>query len=507
MSAHDSGAVDSRSRTGAGGDTALILALGLGATVVAMTHTLVIPITGLMQHQLHATASGISWVTTATLLSAAVFTPLLGRFGDQHGKRSTLLGLLAAAVVGALLGAWSGSLGWLIAGRVLQGAATAVFPLALSILREEVNPRRLPGAMAVVSGSLAFGSGLSYVLTGLLTRDANADYRTVFWLAAGLSAVALAAAAVFVQHTRIRPGGRTDFLGALTLAAFLVLLLLPVSQGNRWGWTSAATLSCFAVAVLVLPLWVTTERRVKEPMVDLRMFLRRPILMTNLAGLFVGFAMFAQFLGVAVLAQAPEHVTAYGFGESILKTSMAYLLPSSTAALIASQFGGRIIHRVGARSTLLGSGALGCTGFVWLAAFHSIPASVIGAAVVLGIAVSLGYAAMPALIVANVPLSQTGVANGINSISRSSGGAIGSAVVATLLASRTAVGLRPGASVLPAESQITWTFALGAIAFAAVTLIASVGLMRASGRTTDVAGRAVVDRVSAVAAARQRSGA
>ncbi|MFG2556703.1 MFS transporter [Streptomyces sp. NPDC048581] len=459
-------------------ETAVVLALSLAAMIVSMMQTLVVPILGLIQSSLGASAAEVSWVTTATLLSAAVFTPLLGRFGDQHGKKPTLIGVLAVMIVGSVLAATTDSLLWLIVGRVLQGAATAIFPLALSVLREEVSARRLPGAMALVSGTLAFGSGFALVTTGLLTRGADADYHRVFWLATGLAVVTLIAVVLLVPASRTKTGGRTDILGALTLGLFLILLLLPISQGHEWGWTSARTLGSFAGAVLMAGVWSFTERRVREPMVDMRMFLHRPVLFSNLAGLFVGFGMFAQFLGVSYLAQVPRDVAGYGFGASVLRASVEYLLPSTVASLVASQFGGVLIRRIGPRLTLALSATMGIAGFAWLAAAHSSTPSVIGAGMAVGTAISLGYAAMPALIVAGVPPHQTGIANGINSISRSVGSAIGSALITSLLASRTIENLPAGVPPLPAESQFTLSFTLAGIAFAFVLALSLVGLKR-----------------------------
>ncbi|WP_306819981.1 MFS transporter [Streptomyces sp. DSM 40750] len=144
-------------------EKAVVLALSLAAMIVSMMLTLVVPILSLIQSSLHTTAANASWVTTATLLSAAVFTPLLGRFGDQHGKKPTLVGVLLVLIAGTVLAATTHSLLWLITGRVLQGAATAIFPLSLSILREEIRPQKLPAALATASGAFAFGSGIALV--------------------------------------------------------------------------------------------------------------------------------------------------------------------------------------------------------------------------------------------------------------------------------------------------------------------------------------------------------
>ncbi|MEU3190384.1 MFS transporter [Streptomyces sp. NPDC006992] len=458
------------------GGFGLILVLGLAAMVVSMMQTLVVPILGVIQSDLGTSTAGVSWVTTATLLSAAVFTPLLGRFGDQHGKKPTLVGVLVLLVAGSVLAATTESLTLLIVARVMQGAATAIFPLALSVLREEVPHERLHTAMALVSGTLAFGSGLALVGAGLLTQGAHPDYHRVFWLACGLAVLALVGVLLVVPTSRHRTGGRTDWLGAVALAAMLVLLLLPISQGHEWGWTSGRTLGLFAGSAVTGGLWVLIERRVREPMVDMRMFVHPPVLFTNIAGLLVGFAMFAQFLGVSYLVQMPEELTGYGFGASVLRASVEYLLPTTLVSLVAAQFGGMLVSRIGARLTLVAGAAFGVTGFTWLILQHDSTPAVIVAGMVVGVAISFGYAAMPALIAAGVPHHQSGIANGINSISRSVGSAVASAVITSLLASKTIQHLPAGTPPLPEESQFTLSFALAGGAFLLVAVVALVGL-------------------------------
>lgn len=237
-------------------EAVIIGALSLAAMIVSMMQTLPVPILGRIQSDLGASAAGISWVTTATLLSAAVFTPLLGRYGDQHGKKRTLVGVLVVMVIGSIVAALAHNLPLLILGRVLQGTATAIFPLALSVLREEVRPHKLPGAMALVSGTLAFGSGLALVATGLLTSAPDADYRNAFWMATGFALLALVAVITLVPATKHKSGGRVDVIGALSLGAALLLLLLSISQGHQWGWFSPVTIGVFLGSIVMFAVWV-----------------------------------------------------------------------------------------------------------------------------------------------------------------------------------------------------------------------------------------------------------
>ncbi|GAA2908625.1 hypothetical protein GCM10020221_00940 [Streptomyces thioluteus] len=225
-------------------------------------------------------------------------------------------------------------------------------------------------------------------------------------------------------------------------------------------------------------VWVLVERRVREPLVDMKMFVHRPVLFANLAGLLVGFGSFALFIGVSYLVQMPSKIAGYGFDATVLRASVEFLLPSTIVSLLAAPIGGKLVRHHGPRPVLLLASLIGTVGFVWIALDHEHAFSVIAAGMCVGAGISFGYAAMPAVIVASVPPRQTGIANGINSISRSTGSAIGSAMITTVLASRSIEHLPPGAPALPAESQFTLTFVIAGTAFLLVSLVAWLGTAR-----------------------------
>ncbi|GAB3131534.1 MFS transporter [Microbispora hainanensis] len=468
--------IDTTASAGRRSGRLLVPVLGLGAMVVSMMQTLTVPILGVVQRDLHTTTTAASWLTTATLLSAAVCTPLLGRYGDQHGARRTLIGVLGLTLAGSALGATTHALPWLIAARALQGASTAIFPLAQSVIRDELPRDRLPGATALLSGTLAVGNAVALVGAGLLTRGAAPDFHPVFWLSAGVSALTLAAVAAVVPRPRVRPGGRTDWPGAIALAVMLTLLLLPLSQGVRWGWSSAPTLGCFAAAVAMAAVWARRERRAAEPLVDMRMLALRPVLLANLAGFLVGFAMFSQFLGVSALVQLPAPPDGYGFGATVLETSVVYLMPPAVVSLAAARVAGAMVRVIGAHATLAVGAACGAAGFTVLAAARGSAVVVITAAVLVGVAVSFGFATLPAVLAGAVPANGTGIANGINSVARSVGSSVASALAATLLTVQPAGHLATRAASLPAEGRFTACFALGGGAFVLVVLIALTGI-------------------------------
>lgn len=450
----------------------LVPALALTVMVVALLQTIVVPVLADIATALDASSTSVGWTVTITLLAAAVFTPLLSRIGDLHGRRRVLIGILIAISAGSLLAALTTSLLWLLVARVIQGAAFGLFPLSIGILRQALPARRLTGAMAIVSGTLGIGGGIGLVLTGLLTRNGG-DYHRIFWLSLVASLIALLLVVLTVPGHRPDHAGHIDWIGGFLLGVSLVLLLLPLSQGHLWGWTSPATIGCFVGSALVTAAWLAVQRRVREPLVPLVLMNNRPFMITNLAGLFIGFGLFVSFLAIAGFVQTPASA-GYGFSATVLQASCIYLLPSALAGVITAPLGGRLVNRYGGRATLILAAIIGLTGFTFMALIHTQSWQIIVGGMLSNGAVSMGYAALPALIVAEVAPQQTGIANGVNSIARAVGSALGSALVVTLLSSN----LMGGG--LPQESAYTAAFLIGAASMLCGALVAIIGLPRAA---------------------------
>ncbi|MDI2131813.1 MFS transporter [Yinghuangia seranimata] len=463
----------------------LIAALSFAAMVGAMLQTLVVPVLSTIGARLDADAGAVSWVLTANLLAAAVMTPLFGKTGDLYGKKRMLLVALGMILAGSLLAAVTTSLPLLIVARVLQGAWGGLFPVALGALRDELPPNKLTGAMAMVSGMIGIGGGIGLVLTGLLTNH-HGDYHRVFWAAFVLTALAAAAVLFVVPRREPTQKGRIDWAGAGLLGAALVTLLLPVSQGNTWGWTSVRTIGLFVVSAALFAAWATVERRVADPMVDMKVFVKRPVAFTNLAGVLVGVNMFVGFLAVSQFVQMPERVAGYGFTASVLSASTVYLLPGALSAIIAAPVGGLLVRRFGGRHALAVAGAISLVAYVFVAFAHDKSWHLIVVAVAVQSSVAIAYAAMPALIIAEVPVEQTGIANSVNAIARSVGSSLASAIVTSLLTSHLIAGLPVK---VPTEGAFTASFVVGAIAGGLVLLVALVGLPRH--RTRTIAAHAV----------------
>lgn len=442
--------------------------------LVAALQTLVVPVVSNIQAALGASATAASWVVTANLLAAAVLTPMLGRLGDLYGRRPVMIGVLAVVLIGSILAATTSDLPLLLLARVMQAASFGLFPLSIGVLREELPPQRLTGAMAVVSGMLAVGAGIGLTVTGLLMRHGG-NYHQLFWLASGLSVIGLAGVALLPRRAAAATG-RLDWIGAGVLGLGLVLLIMPLEEGNSWGWASGRVLGSLAASVVVLVAFVLIERRIGQPLVSTRMLTHRPIVVANAAGLFLGFSMFAVFLAVSALVQSPPAITGYGFGSTVLAASLVYLLPGSLGGVVTAPLGGRLVGRYGAKTTLVIAALLALAGFALLAVLHGATWEVIAGAFIVNTAIMFGYASLPALLIQHVPPAETGIANSVNSIARSVGMSLGTAFVVTMLTRNPIVGVPVP---LPHESQFVAIFAVGAALAAVAAAVVGWALPRA----------------------------
>ncbi|ABM14182.1 MULTISPECIES: MFS transporter [Mycolicibacterium] len=443
----------------------LIAGLSVVVLTVAVLQTAVVPVLGVIAEQLDASMVAVSWAVTANLLAAAAATPLIGRIADLYRKKRVLLGVLAVVLAGSVLAAATSSLALLIVARVLQAASFALYPICIAILREELPPERMVSAMAVLSGTLGFGGGTGLVVVGLL-MNGDAGYHRVFWLTTVFTLLVIAIVVTLVPDRRRSASGSIDWLGAAGLAVGLTSVLLAITQADSWGWGSPRTVGSAGGGVAVLIAWWFWERRAARPLVSTRMLARRSMLFTNLATVFVGMGLYFAFLGLTQFVQIDRDTAGYGFGATVLEASVVYLLPGALAGFLIALVSGRFIDRFGARPVLVVAALAGIAGFLFIAFAHSAPWQVVTASILANAYISLGYGALPALVVGDSEPGETGVATSMNAIARTVGSSTAAAVVAVLIGRTTAAGA-------PSESSFTAIFLGGAVtAFLAMALIA-----------------------------------
>ena len=438
------------------------LVLCVGVASFSLLQSMVNPVLPTIQAALHTDQATVTWVLTAYLVSASIFTPIIGRVGDKVGKERMLVFALAALAAGSLLAAVAGTIGVLIVARAIQGIGGGVLPLTFGIIRDEFPREKVASAIGTAAALLAVGGGVGLVIAGPLVEALS--YHWLFWIPMVMTVLAAIAAAVWVPESPERTPGRINVGTAFLMSGWLVALLVAVSQGHHWGWDSPAVIGLFVVAAILLPVWVFAEARSKEPLVDMKMMRIPTVWTVNLVALLFGFGMYSIFAFVPQFLQTPE-AAGYGFGLTVSQSGLI-LLPQTVATFIGGVAAGRLAARYGSKALLVVGAALTALGSFGMAFAHDELWMVIAETSILGLAFGLAFAAMSNLVVAAVPQSQTGVASGMNTNIRTVGGAIGSAVLATVVTSN----LQP--SGIPVESGYTHGFLLLAITSTAAALVA-----------------------------------
>lgn len=271
-----------------------------------------------------------------------------------------------------------------------------------------------------------------------------------------------------VPESKVRTGGRFDLVGSLGLSAGLVSLLLAVSKGGDWGWTSGTTLGLFAAAVVILTSWGVYELRARQPLVDLRTTARPQVLFTNLASIALGFSMFAMSLVLPQLLQLPEQ-TGYGLGRSMMTVGLV-LAPQGLVMMAMSAVSAALTKAKGPKVTLMAGALIVAAGYGLNIVLMSEVWHLVLVSCVIGGGVGFTYGAMPALIMGAVPESETAAANSLNTLMRSLGTSFASALAGVILAQMTT---DFGGYALPSENGFKVVMAIGAGAALLAFLLAS----------------------------------
>jgi EmrB/QacA subfamily drug resistance transporter len=428
----------------------------------AVMQTLVVPALPFFQREFDTTASWATWIATGFLLSSSVLTPILGKLGDAYGKKRMLvisLGIFGLASLGAAA-AWN--LASLVVFRVLQGAGAAVFPLSFGIIRDEFPPEKIGLGIGTVSSVFGAGGGIGLVLSGVIIE--HLTWHWLFLIGAVPVLASTVLLAVFVPESPVKFPTKPDYVGGITLSRALAARLVAISEGPNWGWTSAGVLILLVAAAVLFTLWVSIERRVPEPLVDLRTFARREMAATNVTTLLMGFSMFSTFILLPNFVQIPLGLPPelasridYGFGASPVEVGL-FFVPSSVAMMIAGPLAGALGMRIGNERTLRIGISFLVLALVLLATVHHAPWTIYAWMVFMGIGLAFSFAALGTLVIQYSRPGETGVASGMNTIMRTIGAALGSQVAAAIISANTLAGTE-----VPLERGFTLAFTVGAV--------------------------------------------
>lgn len=421
----------------------------LAVSPYTLLQSMTVPALPLIQTELDADQVTAAWVLTAFLISASVATPIAGRLGDAYGRKRMLVTSLVLLAVGGLAASLATSIWLLVAARVVQGLAGGVLPLSFAIVRDELPVERVASAVGLLSSLMSAGFAAGIVVTGPIL--AHFGYGGLFLLPTLMAGVAAVATAIYVPESVRRAALPVRIAPAVALSTWLVLLLLSVSRAPSWGWTSPMTLLGLGAALVVAALWVRIESVSDAPLIDLRMAAGRGIAAPNLVAFLIGVAMFGSFALLPQFIQTPPG-GGYGFGASAGEAGYL-LLPLAVCSFLGAMTSTRLSARFGPRALIVSGCMITACGLFAAAFAHQYEWQIALSGVLSGVGLGFVFASLANAVVDAAPMDKTGVATGINANLRTIGGAIGTAVLATVVTSH----LHP--SGLPLEHGYTVGFA------------------------------------------------
>ncbi|WP_189492755.1 MFS transporter [Streptomyces antnestii] len=415
----------------------------------------------------HVGGGELNWFSSVQLLAAAVSVPVVAKLGDMYGHRRLLRIAVAGVALGSLLIACSRSFPVMLAGRALQGPLAAWIALEVAIVRDKIGGDTARRSIGLLASALTAGAVIGALVSGPLDTHLG-SLRLTLTVPAVLTGLCLLVTVCLIPESRSRATGRIDWAGVTGLATALVLVLLGLSQAAKAGWGSGRTLGPVAAGLVVLAVWVGWERRASEPLVDMRLFVRRAMWPAQVGALLFGVSLFGAQVPLATFLAANPHEAGYGFGLS--SQSISYVLALNVlAAVVGAALYGGIARLAGMRGVLPLGLLVIVVSYAWLGFLHSDLWMILVAIPLAGFGTGLLLGGLPAYVSEVAPANQVGIASGTYSTIKVLGGSVASAVFGVLLATSVLSGTK-----IPALEGyvVVWFACAGTALLGVVTFLA-----------------------------------
>ncbi|MFF3494497.1 MFS transporter [Streptomyces sp. NPDC002795] len=443
----------------------------------------------------------IAWTASILTLAGATVQPLVGKAADKWGKKNVVVWLGVVFILGSVVCALATSFPMMLVGRSLQGCLVGIVTLSYSLVRDIMPRDFVPIALGTVVTGIGMSALFGPFLAGWLIDSFG--YHGVFWFLALYVAVLMPVYAALVPESDIRVDRPIDYLGTVLMGPGIAVLLLGVTQGTEWGWTSGLTLACLIAGVAMLAAFVWWERVCRHPLIDMRVLFGRKFGATILAVVCVSYMMNANALIGPTLFRTPDNVPGISYGAGL--TALEYALwtcPLGIAAMVVGPLGGYLSKKAGARNVLIAAALLFLAGMYFGSQMFTVQWQVGLMALTIGCGNGFLHSSNANLLQDALPASQSGVGNSIGGMSTLLTAAIATAVTGTVM-SQHVLRVDPKThSVLYADSALTnaygWAAAVGAVGLL-IALFMKHGRAPAQGGLAEQEDVRLVDDVDAAA--------
>ena len=457
------------------GGWAMLFTLSLTGALATLMAVCLYPEIVTLSTQFKQPVSSVAWsMIIVTVVGTGVGAVAAG-LGAIIGNRLMLIVLVAGILVGGVVVALSHSLTPLIIGRGIQGIGMGSLSLLIGIVATFWSGQKMRRAIGTLMTSVGIGAIAGYMLGGFIWKGGG-DWHTMFWVVVGLSALALVLIFSLVKETKRMKGVPIDFVGVVGLLAWSVLILVPLSQANSWGWGSSKVLELLIPGLVVLVLWVLWELRRSAPLLDLRILARMGVWQGALLWFAISIALYVTSTFIPYLFQTPHALGGYGFGKDIFIVSLALSMPG-LLMLLLSPLAATFMRAIGSKGTMLLGALFGLGGFGMAAAHGSVWMNFVWLGV-FGITFAWGGTAAYAVAAEAVSPQQGVVASALLTTSMNIAASVGTALTGYILTLRTVTLKVPGAPApvtVPASQTFTWAaIVVGVVAALSVVAILTI---------------------------------
>ncbi len=413
----------------------------------------------------------VAWVISIVTLAGATLMPLIGKISDKVGKKRVIMALACVFVLGSLISAIAPSFELMLVGRAAQGALVGIVALSYSLVRDVMPRDFVPIALGVVATGIGMSAVAGPFIAGWLIDGFG--FRSVFWFLAVYVVALIPLYAVVVPESPVRADRPVDYPGTVLLGPGVAVLLVGISKGSAWGWSSATTVALLATGVLMLALFVVRQRTAVHPLIDFSILFGRRFGPTVLAVACVGYMMNAHALMMPTLLQTPAGVPGVAYGAGLTATMYAlWTCALGICAMVAGPLGGFCAKKFGPRQVLLASGVL----FVFVMFLGSRLPTSLGQVVLIsalaGVAVGFLHSSNANLVQDALPSEHSGVGSTIAGVGMQLTSSVAVTVTGVVMAGHVSGAGSGSRSVVYTDSAFVYGFGSAALVGALGVVIA-----------------------------------